>query len=924
MYTESGKKKVRIQLENQVHSQMIVEEEDISNTPYQAYSKIPQIKHLKELNLYQFRPNADIDGDYDVPKDQNLYNSNNFYEHLEKWKKDLTLKTAQNADELNRMRKDHENSLKFDQKFPQVNIEIIDSINRDPNMSIQDNSINQTCKSMQNLSPRSSNQFSKNKKNLSVTSFSMNQLGNNFEGNMSLQTENNKIYNDKSSQSSINAQGKSVKFIQSNESIQRELNKKLVNNLIFSRVQRTLEDNKINTKSSRADKNDYQTNINRQRAEDIFKTEMSHFSNQTLANFKSLMQTFRRSNNLIEYEDLSRQLATYLNRPQGIFQSQDQKNELMVSFKNEKEQKYQFKYMEKILLDNYMQLRQEINSRVNQIKDMRQYSNQLQNQVTDINEKTRLYTLQVQKDIENQEKSVDQSKKQSAAQITKIKKSIQKIQEDQEAVLQDYKQQKNQLLSQLNQNQQQLILNEKEIKTYKEKKDITRNMLKTLYLETLKNDQTLQKQSMVWIVRALLNINEDVSSSDIFPQILDNQSIQYLVEYAALESNMDQVLSSIKLKSDDQISQIQNDQFDQEYLNTQQQYSLVDMKERVQKIARKTNLKIRKPIFTSSCKNEYILAWENAQDVQAPQEIAFSLAKIPPSKTDLVNQNKDAREQMKQIKLQQKKMKEGEANRLIDQYLQYKDEKKREELKQIFNILFGELEGHDYFKQFQKKYIHLQFQIKNNKTFTFTRTNLTPNYEKEEQVLQKITPRKGAVGSQTILQYRKGQNEEENAQLDQFDLVKQVGKVIPKNKLNNKNEKTEKIQVPQDILQKHNLLKSRILNGEQTDKMFSSTFYQLSSTPNFDNIEKSQSKQSFNRKNQLYASLNNIPPSLTNLSVDTQINKEINSQRSQNSNLYFLTQKQSTQSELESPLKYSNQNFLASSTKLNSLKKSYF
>ncbi len=39
----------------------------------------------------------------------------------------------------------------------------------------------------------------------------------------------------------------------------------------------------------------------------------------------------------------------------------------------------------------------------------------------------------------------------------------------------------------------------------------------------------------MWIVKALIRIEEDVNSLHIFPEFLDEKSIKFLVDYAQLE-----------------------------------------------------------------------------------------------------------------------------------------------------------------------------------------------------------------------------------------------------------------------------------------------------------------------------------------------------------------------------------------------------
>jgi hypothetical protein len=46
----------------------------------------------------------------------------------------------------------------------------------------------------------------------------------------------------------------------------------------------------------------------------------------------------------------------------------------------------------------------------------------------------------------------------------------------------------------------------------KDKKILTKHVLSDLYLKMLKTDSSLSKESIVWVVKALLRIEEDVTA----------------------------------------------------------------------------------------------------------------------------------------------------------------------------------------------------------------------------------------------------------------------------------------------------------------------------------------------------------------------------------------------------------------------------
>ena len=59
-----------------------------------------------------------------------------------------------------------------------------------------------------------------------------------------------------------------------------------------------------------------------------------------------------------------------------------------------------------------------------------------------------------------------------------------------------------------------------------------RGALSELYLKMLKTDKNKSKDSLIWIIKALLKIEEDVSHSKIFPEYLDENSIKFLIKYS--------------------------------------------------------------------------------------------------------------------------------------------------------------------------------------------------------------------------------------------------------------------------------------------------------------------------------------------------------------------------------------------------------
>lgn len=74
------------------------------------------------------------------------------------------------------------------------------------------------------------------------------------------------------------------------------------------------------------------------------------------------------------------------------------------------------------------------------------------------------------------------------------------------------------------------------------RKTAIKNCLKDIYYKMIKSDNNIfSKESLSWIVKALLRISEDIKlyQSLIFPYYLDNQSIEYLIKYSEIDLEID-------------------------------------------------------------------------------------------------------------------------------------------------------------------------------------------------------------------------------------------------------------------------------------------------------------------------------------------------------------------------------------------------
>ncbi|EGR27906.1 hypothetical protein IMG5_186950, partial [Ichthyophthirius multifiliis] len=192
------------------------------------------------------------------------------------------------------------------------------------------------------------------------------------------------------------------------------------------------------------------------------------------------------------------------------------------------------------------------------------------------------------------------------------------MEQERQYIQNQFKNDKNNLINQINFNNENIKLDDKQIKLLKEKKNITRDMLKQHYLQELKKNKGLQNTSMVWITKALLNINEDVNQSEIFPSIIDQQSVSYLIEYAQSEINYDELTFMLQKQQLQNISssKLEENNFDKNYLNTQYQYNINTIKNKVSKLAQQT-VKIKNPLLIQSSKTSIPnLVWEDTESAQ--------------------------------------------------------------------------------------------------------------------------------------------------------------------------------------------------------------------------------------------------------------------------------------------------------------------
>ena len=109
-------------------------------------------------------------------------------------------------------------------------------------------------------------------------------------------------------------------------------------------------------------------------------------------------------------------------------------------------------------------------------------------------------------------------------------------------------------------------------------------MMKELYTESLRDATLSSKQNLIDTVRALLEINEDITKQkELLPSFLDKESQKYILKIAGLENNLDHLETSLKSnESENDPARTQaNKQYDQSYFRMQKKFKLQDVKAKV-------------------------------------------------------------------------------------------------------------------------------------------------------------------------------------------------------------------------------------------------------------------------------------------------------------------------------------------------------
>ena len=313
-------------------------------------------------------------------------------------------------------------------------------------------------------------------------------------------------------------------------------------------------------------------------------------------------------------------------------------------------------------------------------------------------------------------------------------------------------------------NLESIRMMEFEIKELKEKKNLTRAALSDLYLEMLKNDKQKRKESLLWIVKSLIRIDEDVSQQQIFPEYLDAESIQFLIDYARLDQRFDE----IKMRYNENSGQhnlsgfapealqnrsgshanlhsvtLRTTQFSQPslYSPTASVQSHNFAKVKLDKLVKNHSQIVRRPVFhlNSTFQDQPVfVSLEESKELQGdnPEQLGATRQQLSQSQKKFIQDQQQFTNQMVEVQRQIEELKERELQRLFASFLQSHLKERLLQFQKILQALFGEFDGEYQYRRFLKLRLQ-QSEIKDkNKTFFFAQKNKILSQKKDYAQLE--------------------------------------------------------------------------------------------------------------------------------------------------------------------------------------------
>ncbi|KAL4446401.1 hypothetical protein ABPG74_001142 [Tetrahymena malaccensis] len=512
--------------------------------------------------------------------------------------------------------------------------------------------------------------------------------------------------------------------------LQAEQNNQIINQIFKNKLSKVVENEKPQSKK------DYQEIVNNQTA---------LFKNETLAHFKSLHYLNNSENGTmvsslrdpghpkygtIEYKKLYSELF------------EDKLIKKNIKLEKEKQQLFsQRKYLdekEKNLFAAYQNHLQNYRSYKETLNKLRVLLNINSQKRKAKNEEIKIvseeYDILIKKmeseNVSSLLRQIEGKKNKRATLIAAnpYNDQIEVLQEKKLDALADMKMQVVELDEELKSIQEEVEQAQKDYQNAKEKKNEVKFLMKQHFLQQLSKEiNEKNPKSLVWIVVKLLNIKEQITYN-IFPDYLEEKSIQYLIQMANLEIQ--------KNEKQAQMKSMQNSQrfhnLQQSYQQKMMQFQSNGKKQRnnssITAFSSSTSINpslntglestnklsyVKKPVLVydnNINENQVIFQIDNQQNYFSEQGL---------SKQQIDSQFKEikiAEEQYKNLLQQIEETKQSEFERLCSKYL-----KLNKDCKNIFFTLFGFNEGEKLYYEFERRKIKIEHLIDSNKTFQFSK-----------------------------------------------------------------------------------------------------------------------------------------------------------------------------------------------------------
>jgi len=519
--------------------------------------------------------------------------------------------------------------------------------------------------------------------------------------------------------STMNGMSKKVRVPQKSlETIMTEYNKKILNEILYQRVSKKMN-NKEGVQQHRMDL-DYTTKT---------------VSTDTISNFKNLQHTIQTNPRIIQYDDLYQKLTAERNVPEKVFDLEEDRKKIL-------EAENDYEAIEVSLKAQYEAIIGEIQRKKESLNDLRlivhrnnDETKELEEEIEEILKKYEALESQYSQQKEqnknynrlnprNKRNGLKDSNRQ-AAHVEEYSK-VHKQMEEKKDQVREIKDRIEELEGETQKSTQKLNSLEREIKDLKFKKNQLRLQLKQLYLKIFKNEEHIFKNesSFITIIKNMWRINEEIVV-DMFPAFVEKDEMNYLIENARLEYELEQLENLTRndgLNNYNQQNDVyqQNDDMYGRALRSQQSVrlplseQLVDVRKRLQNL-KKGIVKMKRPVFVKDGNSRSrVIQWE---------ELSLETDDFNEQHMDDHRIQEKINRAVTTIKAKLAELKEKEISRIFNLYINKEiEEKTLKNLNKVLLSLFGRQDAEKIYIRFVRLKQAHDFKISQNKTFVFSST----------------------------------------------------------------------------------------------------------------------------------------------------------------------------------------------------------